>query len=307
MTKVAGIRFKNASKLYYFDPDGMDVKQGIDVVVETARGIEYGKVVVANKEFDETKLNTPLRKVLRIATEEDTKIYNEKYEKKDEALAICREKIEKHNLDMRLVDVEYTFDRTKLVFYFTSEGRVDFRDLVKELAAHFKTRIELRQVGIRDEAKMIGGMGSCGRCLCCSSWLTEFQPVSIKMAKIQNLSLNPSKISGICGRLMCCLKYENDIYLELKKGMPEVGERVKIGKDLALVVDAKLIEGKVSVRRILSAKGEEEKLSEDIEVFKKEDIRRMHAEKNKKHQSKDIELEELDAEELNELRELMKD
>lgn len=307
MTKVAGIRFKNASKLYYFDPDGMDVKQGIDVVVETARGIEYGTVVVANKEFDETKLNTPLRKVLRIATEEDTKIYNEKYEKKDEALAICREKIEKHNLDMRLVDVEYTFDRTKLVFYFTSEGRVDFRDLVKELAAHFKTRIELRQVGIRDEAKMIGGMGSCGRCLCCSSWLTEFQPVSIKMAKIQNLSLNPSKISGICGRLMCCLKYENDIYLELKKGMPEVGERVKIGKDLALVVDAKLIEGKVSVRRILSAKGEEEKLSEDIEVFKKEDIRRMHAEKNKKHQSKDIELEELDAEELNELRELMKD
>ena len=307
MKKVAGIRFKNASKLYYFDPDGLNLKQGMNVVVETARGIEYGKVVIEEKEFDESKLATQLRKVLRIATDEDTKNYLEIYEDKAKALAECREIIKNHDLDMRLVDVEYAFDRSKLIFYFTSDDRVDFRDLVKKLASHFKMRIELRQVGIRDEAKMIGGIGNCGRCLCCSSWLTEFEPVSIKMAKVQNLSFNPAKISGICGRLRCCLKYENDLYLELRKGMPDVGEKVKIDKDFAIVTDVKVIEEKVSVRRLISVKGEEDKLSDQIEVFKKNEIKRLFTEKGKHKRDSDLELENLDQEELDELRELMKE
>lgn len=307
MKKVAGIRFKNASKLYYFDPDGLELEQGMNVVVETARGIEYGKVVIKEKDFDETKLSMQLRKVIRIATEEDTENFLRSYEDKAGTLAACKEIIAQQNLDMRLVDVEYAFDRSKLIFYFTSDERVDFRDLVKKLASHFKMRIELRQVGIRDEAKMIGGIGNCGRCLCCSSWLTEFEPVSIKMAKVQNLSFNPAKISGICGRLMCCLKYENDLYLELRRGMPEVGEKVKIDNDFAIVVDVKIIEEKLSVRRILSKKDEEEKLSDQIEVFKKGEIKRLFTEKAKHKKDSDLELENLDAEELDELRELMKE
>ncbi|MGP1569614.1 MAG: PSP1 domain-containing protein [Eubacteriales bacterium] len=307
MKKVAGIRFKNASKLYYFDPDGLELKQGMNVVVETARGIEYGKVVVQEKDFDETKLSTQLRKVIRIATEEDTQNFLQIYEDKANTIAACREIIEKQNLEMRLVDVEYAFDRSKLIFYFTADERVDFRDLVKKLASHFKMRIELRQVGIRDEAKMIGGIGNCGRCLCCSSWLTEFDPVSIKMAKVQNLSFNPAKISGICGRLMCCLKYENDLYLELRKGMPEVGEKVKIDNDFAIVVDLKIIDEKVSIRRLIPVKGEEDKLSDQIETFKKSEIKRLFTEKAKHKKDNDLEFENLDAEELDELRELMKD
>ncbi len=307
MKKVAGVRFKNASKLYYFDPNGLELKTGMNVVVETARGIEYGKVVIGLKELDETKLATQLRKVLRIATPEDTQNYLHIYDGREKALAECRKIIQDHNLEMKLVDVERAFDKSKLIFYFTSEERVDFRDLVKKLASHFRMRIELRQVGIRDEAKMIGGIGNCGRALCCNCWLTEFEPVSIKMAKVQNLSFNPAKISGICGRLMCCLKYENDLYLELRKGTPDIGEKVKIGNDFAIVVDVKIIEEKVSVRRLLPTKGEEDKLSDQIEVFKKSEIKRMFTEKAKHKKDNDLDLKNLDAEELDELRELMKD
>lgn len=307
MKKVAGVRFKNASKLYYFDIDELKISVGQEVVVDTARGTEFGKVVLIKDNFDETKLASPLRKVLRIADEYDIQNFHDKYENKAEAMAICKEKIQKYNLDMKLVDVEYTFDKSKLVFYFTSEGRVDFRELVKDLATQFKMRIELRQVGIRDEAKMIGGIGSCGRCLCCSTWLTEFDPVSIKMAKVQNLSFNPAKISGICGRLMCCLKFENDLYMELRRGMPEMGEKVKIGNDFAIVSDLRVIEEKVGVKRIITSKNEEEKLSDQVEYFYKKDIKRLFTEKVKKKQDTEIDLEGLAKEELDELKELMKD
>ena len=208
MINIVGVRFKNAGKIYYFDPVDFEIEEDMDVVVETARGLEYGTIVVGKKEIDEESLVSPLKPIIRIATEEDTKIYKENKEKAKETFELCLEKIKEHNLTMYLIDCEYTFDRNKLIFYFTAEGRIDFRELVKDLAAIFKTRIELRQIGVRDEAKSIGGLGPCGRSLCCSSWLGDFQPVSIKMAKDQSLSLNPTKISGICGRLFCCLKYE---------------------------------------------------------------------------------------------------
>ena len=205
MINIVGVRFKNAGKIYYFDPVDFEIEEDMDVVVETARGLEYGTIVVGKKEIDEESLVSPLKPIIRIATEEDTKIYKENKEKAKETFELCLEKIKEHNLTMYLIDCEYTFDRNKLIFYFTAEGRIDFRELVKDLAAIFKTRIELRQIGVRDEAKSIGGLGPCGRSLCCSSWLGDFQPVSIKMAKDQSLSLNPTKISGICGRLFCCL------------------------------------------------------------------------------------------------------
>ena len=214
MINIVGVRFKNAGKIYYFDPVDFEIEENMDVVVETARGLEYGTIVVGKKEIDEESLVSPLKPIIRIATEEDTKIYKENKEKAKETFDLCLEKIKEHNLTMYLIDCEYTFDRNKLIFYFTAEGRIDFRELVKDLAAIFKTRIELRQIGVRDEAKSIGGLGPCGRSLCCSSWLGDFQPVSIKMAKDQSLSLNPTKISGICGRLFCCLKYEHDVYVE---------------------------------------------------------------------------------------------
>ena len=203
MINIVGVRFKNAGKIYYFDPVDFEIEENMDVVVETARGLEYGTIVVGKKEIDEESLVSPLKPIIRIATEEDTKIYKENKEKAKETFDLCLEKIKEHNLTMYLIDCEYTFDRNKLIFYFTAEGRIDFRELVKDLAAIFKTRIELRQIGVRDEAKSIGGLGPCGRSLCCSSWLGDFQPVSIKMAKDQSLSLNPTKISGICGRLFC--------------------------------------------------------------------------------------------------------
>ena len=214
MINIVGVRFKNAGKIYYFDPVDFEIEEDMDVVVETARGLEYGTIVVGKKEIDEESLVSPLKPIIRIATEEDTKIYKENKEKAKETFELCLEKIKEHNLTMYLIDCEYTFDRNKLIFYFTAEGRIDFRELVKDLASIFKTRIELRQIGVRDEAKSIGGLGPCGRSLCCSSWLGDFQPVSIKMAKDQSLSLNPTKISGICGRLFCCLKYEHDVYVE---------------------------------------------------------------------------------------------
>ena len=237
MIKIVGVRFKNAGKIYYFDPVDLEIEKNIDVVVETARGLEYGKIVVGPKEIEEEKLISPLKPIIRIATEEDKAIYRENKEKAKETFEICQQKIKEHGLTMFLIDCEYTFDRNKLIFYFTAEGRIDFRELVKDLASIFKTRIELRQIGVRDEAKSIGGLGTCGRKLCCSSWLGDFQPVSIKMAKDQSLSLNPTKISGICGRLFCCLKYEHDVYVEAIEKMPVVGSVVKVENQKGKVIE----------------------------------------------------------------------
>lgn len=237
MIKIVGVRFKNAGKIYYFDPVDFEIEKNIDVVVETARGLEYGKIVVGPKEIEEEKLISPLKPIIRIATEEDKAIYRENKEKAKETFEICQQKIKEHGLTMFLIDCEYTFDRNKLIFYFTAEGRIDFRELVKDLASIFKTRIELRQIGVRDEAKSIGGLGTCGRKLCCSSWLGDFQPVSIKMAKDQSLSLNPTKISGICGRLFFCLKYEHDVYVEAIEKMPVVGSVVKVENQKGKVIE----------------------------------------------------------------------
>lgn len=227
MLKVIGVRFRQAGKIYNFDPVGLEIKKGDNVIVETARGVEYGYVVDDIKEVAEEELVMPLKPVMRVATEEDHKKAQENVEKEKKAFKICKEKIAKHGLEMKLIDTEYTFDNNKVLFYFTADGRIDFRELVKDLAAVFKTRIELRQVGVRDETKMLGGIGVCGRPLCCNTYLSEFIPVSIKMAKEQNLSLNPTKISGICGRLMCCLKNEQEAYEYLNSNLPDVGEIVK--------------------------------------------------------------------------------
>lgn len=226
MVKVVGVRFRSAGKVYYFDPLDLDIKAGMHVIVETARGTEYGYVVLGVKEIDDEKVYQPLKSVIRIANEEDDRIAENNKAKEKEAFKICKEKIKKHNLEMKLIDAEYTFDNNKVLFYFTADGRVDFRELVKDLASVFRTRIELRQIGVRDEAKVVGGIGSCGRPLCCSSYLSEFAPVSIKMAKEQNLSLNPVKISGVCGRLMCCLKNEEETYEYLNSKLPGVGDFV---------------------------------------------------------------------------------
>ena len=212
MAFVVGVRFKSAGKIYYFDSEDLELEVGEAVNVETVRGVEYGEVAIKKRDVNEEQLVLPLKKVLRKANAEDQTVYHRNQEKEKEALEICREKVRLHKLPMRLIDVEYTFDMGKIIFYFTAESRVDFRDLVKDLAAIFKTRIELRQIGVRDEAKMLGGIGTCGRILCCNNFLGEFVPVSIRMAKEQRLSLNPTKISGICGRLMCCLKYESEMY-----------------------------------------------------------------------------------------------
>lgn len=226
MIKVIGVRFRTAGKIYYFDPLQFQVKRGDHVIVETARGVEYGTVVCAPKEVEEDKVFQPLKAVLRVATERDDEQERANKKKEKEAFHICLEKIRKHNLEMKLIDAEYTFDNNKVLFYFTADGRIDFRELVKDLASVFKTRIELRQIGVRDETKILGGMGSCGRPLCCHTHLSEFIPVSIKMAKEQNLSLNPTKISGVCGRLMCCLKHEEETYEELNRNLPHVGDFV---------------------------------------------------------------------------------
>ena len=223
MIKVVGVRFKKAGKVYYFDPNDIDVKLSDFVIVETARGIEFGSVVTGPKEVSQDEIVAPLKTVLRIAEDEDIVIHRENKVKAKDAMEICQAKVIEHGLDMKVIDVEYTFDNNKVIFYFTADGRVDFRDLVKDLASIFRTRIELRQIGVRDEAKMIGGIGPCGKICCCSQFLGEFEPVSIKMAKEQSLSLNPTKISGLCGRLMCCLKYEQDTYEEILARMPQVG------------------------------------------------------------------------------------
>lgn len=226
MAKVIGVRFRNAGKVYYFAPGKLRICQGDHVVVETARGVEYGYVVLGVKEVDDDKIVQPLKPVMRVATPEDDEKAEKNREKEKEAFKICLEKIRKHELEMKLIDAEYTFDNNKVLFYFTADGRIDFRELVKDLASVFKTRIELRQIGVRDETKILGGIGICGRPLCCHSYLSDFAPVSIKMAKEQNLSLNPTKISGVCGRLMCCLKNEQETYEELNSHLPNVGDFV---------------------------------------------------------------------------------
>ena len=226
MVKVIGVRFRNAGKIYYFAPGKYEIKSGQHVIVETARGIEYGYVVLGTREVEDGKVVQPLKSVIRMATKEDEDVEEANKKKEKDAFKVCLEKIRKHNLEMKLIDVEYTFDNNKILFYFTADGRIDFRELVKDLAAVFKTRIELRQVGVRDETKIVGGIGICGRPLCCHSYLSEFIPVSIKMAKEQNLSLNPTKISGVCGRLMCCLKNEEETYEYLNSKLPNVGDYV---------------------------------------------------------------------------------
>lgn len=308
MVKIVGIKFKDAGKLYYFSPGGHKVEVGDNVIVETARGLEFGKVTLAETEVKESEIVAPLKSIIRIANEKDKKKHKENLAKKEEAMRLCQEKVDAHGLEMKLIDVEYTFDNSKVVFYFTADGRVDFRELVKDLASVFRMRIELRQIGVRDEAKMLGGVGNCGRGLCCNTWLSDFEPVSIKMAKVQNLSLNPSKISGICGRLMCCLKFENEVYTHLKKGMPSVGEKIKTPDGMAVVTDVNILENIIKTRLILEEgskeKNIEEKLSTELYNYGKEEIRRVNKKNNKK---KEDDLADLDGELLKEIKELMKD
>ena len=261
MVNVTGVRFKKMGKIYYFDPGKLELENGMHVVVETARGIEYGLVVIGSKEVSEDKIVPPLKKVLRIATAEDDRTVELNKMKEAEAMEICRQKIEKHQLEMKLIDVEYTFDHNKILFYFTAEGRIDFRERVRDLAAVFKTRIELRQIGVRDEAKMIGGLGVCGRVLCCNSYMGDFEPVSIKMVKEQNLSLNPTKISGTCGRLMCCLKNEQAAYEALAKNAPGVGSLVETEDGKGIVSAVSILKGIVTV-----TVGDEEKTIKDYKI-----------------------------------------
>ncbi|MBU5591702.1 stage 0 sporulation family protein [Clostridium sp. MSJ-4] len=262
MIKVVGVRFKKAGKIYYFDPVDLDIEKGQNIIVETARGIEFGQCVIGCKEVKEEEIVSPLKTVLRKATEEDIKRHLENKSKEKDAFDICSKKISEHNLVMKLIDVEYTFDNNKVIFYFTAEGRVDFRELVKDLATIFKTRIELRQIGVRDEAKMIGGLGPCGRPMCCSSFLGDFASVSIKMAKEQNLSLNPTKISGICGRLMCCLNYEQDTYEDIRKRLPRVGSIVKTEMGNGEVVSNSVVKELVKVK----LKSNDEEFLEEFKI-----------------------------------------
>ncbi|MBR6748079.1 MAG: stage 0 sporulation family protein [Clostridia bacterium] len=248
MIEIIGVRFKPVGKIYYFDPCGLTVEEGDYVIVETSRGVEMAQVLQKNREIDESELVSPLRKTLRIATPADLAVVEANEKKAKEAFAVCKKKIAAHKLDMKLIEAEYTFDGSKILFYFAAEGRVDFRELVKDLASVFRMRIELRQIGVRDEAKLCGGLGICGRPFCCTSFLDEFQPVSIKMAKEQNLSLNPTKISGTCGSLMCCLKYEQEAYEDLNRTTPRVDSTVKTPAGIGTVVETNLLRGMVKVR-----------------------------------------------------------
>lgn len=247
MAQIIGVRFKKVGKVYYFDPCGIQTAVGQNVIVETARGVEYGEVALANRDIAEGEVVKPLKKLIRVATPSDEKVVETNQKRANEAFHICEQKIAEHGLDMKLVSVEYTFDLNKVLFYFTADGRVDFRELVKDLASVFRTRIELRQIGVRDEAKVLGGLGICGRPLCCASFLDDFQPVSINMAKQQNLSLNPTKISGTCGRLMCCLKYEQEAYEELSRVTPRVDSTVQTPDGVGVVLDTSMLRGTCSV------------------------------------------------------------
>jgi len=289
MTKVIGVRFRTAGKIYFFDPLKLDIKKGDNVIVETARGIEFGTVVSESKEIEDDKVVQPLKPILRIATEKDKEQEAVNKVKEKDAFKICLEKIKKHNLEMKLIDAEYTFDNNKVLFYFTADGRIDFRELVKDLAAVFKTRIELRQIGVRDETKILGGIGICGRPLCCHTHLSEFVPVSIKMAKEQNLSLNPTKISGVCGRLMCCLKHEEETYEELNRKLPNVGDHVTTDDGLKGEVQS------VNVLRQLVKVIVEINDEKEIHEYKADQLRfkRRHN-KNQKMDVSDAELRELE-------------
>ena len=255
MAEIIGVRFRNVGKIYYFDPDGARLRQGDRVIVETSRGVECGEVMMINREIDEESVPQPLKKLIRLATKEDLARIAENAAKEKTAYQICARKIEAHKLDMKLVSVEYTFDNSKILFYFTADGRIDFRELVKDLASVFRTRIELRQIGVRDEAKMLGGIGICGRPFCCASFLSGFQPVSIKMAKEQGLSLNPVKISGACGRLMCCLKYEQEAYTDLLRSTPPIGSLVSTPEGRGVVTEVNLLTGMLHVRLDGAAEG----------------------------------------------------
>lgn len=272
MVKVVGVRFKNAGKMYYFNPNGFEIEKGMNVIVETARGIEFAEAVSAIREIEEDEAFLPLKDVIRIATEEDAAIHNSNIEKEKSAFDICNEKIAKHELKMKLIDVEYTFDGNKILFYFVADTRIDFRDLVKDLASVFKTRIELRQVGVRDQAKAVGGLGICGRVICCASATGEFQPVSIKMAKEQSLSLSPTKISGTCGRLMCCLKYEQDAYEDAIHRLPGVGSIVETPQGQGVITEVNLLRETVKVRL-------DKETETDLEIYKADEIKIIH----KKH------------------------
>jgi len=271
MVTVVGVRFKRAGKVYYFDPDSHEVAKGQAAIVETARGVEYGDVVVGPKQVPDDEIVPPLKKVIRVATEEDTATHLDNKKRAAEAMDVCHEKVAKHELEMKLIDVEYTFDNNKVIFYFTADGRVDFRELVKDLASVFRTRIELRQIGVRDEAKMLNGIGPCGVGLCCANWLGDFAPVSIKMAKDQNLSLNPTKISGICGRLMCCLRYEHENYVQIRKELPRKNDRIMTPEGKAVVIDPVILKESVKVRLIVNE--EKNELGEDILIVHKDDIK----------------------------------
>ena len=289
MTKVIGVRFRQAGKIYFFSPGKLDIKTGDRVIVETARGVEFGKVVTGPKEVEDDKITQPLKSVIRIANEEDYKKEEKNREKEKEAFNICLEKIRKHGLEMKLIDAEYTFDNNKVLFYFTADGRIDFRELVKDLASVFKTRIELRQIGVRDETKIMGGIGICGRTLCCHAHLSEFVPVSIKMAKEQNLSLNPTKISGMCGRLMCCLKHEEETYEYLNRKLPNVGDYVTTDDGLKGEVHS------VNVLRQLVKVLIENNDEKEIREYKVEQLRfKKRHRKEKQDDVTDAELKELE-------------
>lgn len=293
MTKVIGVRFRTAGKIYFFDPVKFDIKRGDHVIVETARGVEYGTVVGDPKEVDDDKVIQPLKPVLRVATKRDDEQEANNKVKEKEAFKICLEKIKKHKLEMKLIDAEYTFDNNKVLFYFTADGRIDFRELVKDLASVFKTRIELRQIGVRDETKILGGIGICGRPLCCHAHLSEFVPVSIKMAKEQNLSLNPTKISGVCGRLMCCLKHEEETYEYLNKKLPNVGDFVTTEDGLKGEVHS------VNVLRQLVKVIVEVDDEKEIREYK---VEQLHFKKRHRKEKQ----EEMSQEEIRELKELEK-
>ena len=304
MIKIIGVRFRNAGKIYYFDPKKLPIKKGDHVIVETARGIEYGSVVADAREVTDDQVVQPLKPVIRIANADDNARAQRNKEKEKEAFRICLEKIRKHKLEMKLIDTEYTFDNNKVLFYFTADGRIDFRELVKDLASVFKTRIELRQIGVRDETKVVGGVGICGRELCCHTFLSEFAPVSIKMAKEQNLSLNPTKISGVCGRLMCCLKNEEDTYEYLNSKLPNIGESVTtIDGVRGEVQSVNVLRQKV---KVLIDAGDEKELREyDVRELKFKPKRRKekggkgekseHGERSEKGSGADRELRELEA------------
>ena len=287
MAKIIGVRFKNAGKVYYFSPGDHELPKGSQVVVETARGVECGEVVISNKEVADETIIKPLKPVLRPATPEDVRRSKENAEKERKAFKLCQEKIAAHKLDMKLVDVEYTFDNSKILFYFTADGRVDFRELVKDLASVFRTLIELRQIGVRDEAKMLGGLGICGRPFCCSQFLGDFQPVSIKMAKEQGLSLNPTKISGSCGRLMCCLKYEQDTYEDLLRTTPKVGAIVTSREGKGTVMEANLLTGAIKIRLDKSP-------DSPPVVMKREDVKVIRDNRIKVGKEEQAQLEELE-------------